>query len=98
MLFFGNRIVTASSPRVTTQNSFYAQITAVKQAVRFKCANHVMRTRWIETTRLRRQRRNDDLVEPHQKNKREYDDLLQVQNMVLQGKGRSFFAVFQLNA
>lgn len=79
--FFGNRVVTASSPRMATQNTPDSQIAAVKEPVGFKRANHVMRTRRFETAGGRHQWGNRDLVKPYDQDKREYGNFLQVHNL-----------------
>ena len=56
-LFFlpspGNRVVPAAAPGIAAQNPLDAQIAAVKQAVGFERANHIMRARRIVTAGLR---------------------------------------------
>lgn len=96
--FFGHRVVTASSPGMTTQNTPDSQITAVKKAVRFKRADHVMRTRRLETAGGRHQRGNRDLVKPYDQDKWEYGNSFQVQTPLLKCKCRSFFAVLELDS
>jgi hypothetical protein len=79
-LFFGDRVVTASAPRMTTQNTFDAKISAIKKPVYFQSFNHVMRTRRFEPARGRQQWRDYDLVKTHQTDERKNDYFLDAQN------------------
>lgn len=65
-----NGVVTGTSPRMTTKNSFYRKPSSFEQAMFSKCFQGILRTCGLVPTGSWGQRRYQNLIHPHQKNKR----------------------------
>lgn len=75
--FFRYGVVSAFSPRMTTQNSFDSQITAIKQAVLLQSLDHITRAGGLEPASCGCKRRYGRLVKPDQQYKGKYEDFVQ---------------------
>jgi hypothetical protein len=93
---FRHRIIAASAPWMTAANPFDTEPAAIEKAVYFQCFDHIMRARRIKTAGRRCQRRNHNLVNPHQHYKGKYGDFFKVHNISLASESKSgaFFSVF----
>ena len=74
--FFRYGVVSAFSPRMTTQDSFDSQIASIKQAVFLQSFNHITRTGGLESASCRRKWRYGRLVKPDQQYKGKYEDFV----------------------
>ena len=83
-LFLRNGVITASSPRMASQQSFYGKEQAFERAVFPECLQGVLRTGRSEAAACRLERGDAHLVETDEHDEREGGNLLDAAESLIQ--------------